>query len=184
MNNGVSKRTINLFAKQKRRDAAKLLSEDSVAAPVSFCIDKTAPTAGNDFDKPKHQYFSGSHMVTVYADDDKMLDHVQLRVGDALYKELQADDFSDGSAQIELTSNGMEEIGGDSLYHDVKVVAVDRAGNSYESGVTLVQVTSDPIKWYMGNLPVKIATVIVILAVIGLIVLKRRKNGMTDEEAA
>lgn len=174
----VSKRTINLF--KDKKSGAVVVDEATLEAPVNFLVDTVKPTtsvSGLD----KSQYFSGSHEFTYYANDDVKLKSVELYVSNDvsdLFKTkietVNGEDIKNGKTYT------LKEKDGDSKgYQYVTIVATDMAENTNEEVVETitVQVTTNPVQWFLGNTIAKmIAATVLIAAIIVIIILIKRKK--------
>ena len=145
---------------------------------LNFVVDKTAPTVVITGIEDGGQYRANTREVTVNAADNIAMGEVGVYLGD-----------EDEAAQT-YSAEELQSAGGEVLYtlsnsnsrQTVRAVAVDAAGNTAETEISRVLVTSNLFVQFYSNTPLlagSIAGVVVIAAAIWYFLIFKRKK---DEE--
>lgn len=176
--------SVDLFNKKANNRNATLDSSDtknSRRCPISFVIDKSAPTitvVGVD----NNQYYEEAEReVTILCEDPNLdLDYIKVYL-DGKEIELSEDSFerSPGSLQTKITLNA----DGNTDDRELKVVSKDKTGNE---GIVEVKPFRLSASWLVRllhyNLPAIIITAAVIVALIVLIILLKRKKKIKGDK--
>lgn len=148
---------------------------------IEFAIDKTAPTVVITGIENGEQYRANTRDITVNAADNIAMGDVGVYVGnnDEPAQTFDAKDIQAAGGELTYTMSSSNS------RQDIKAVATDAAGNTAESEITRVLLTSNLFVQFYSNTPLLVGTIVGVVVIAGgllwfFLIFKRKK----DEEQA
>lgn len=156
--------------------AENMMNNKVKGLDIEFVVDKTAPTVvvtGIEEDS----YRADTRDMTINVADNTAVATVEVLIDGAVVEEYTQEQIEQVNGALTYT------IGNSNNSQDIRVVAVDLAGNEGSSDDREVLITSNLFIQYINNTPLLIGSIVAVIAIAGgliwffLIFKKRKKDG-------